>query len=396
MRVVGDGALVASLARATGTGMRDIVATIQREQDEAIRSPAGGVTLVRGGPGTGKTAVALHRAAFLLYSDRQRFAGGGVLVVGPSPVFVNYIARVLPSLGEDEVTLSSLGTLVLDVRATRHDPDDVATIKGSSRMATVLSRAVRDSPPDAPTEFRLLYRGQLLRLDRQALRRLRDSINGIGSPHNAVRRKAAGQLIQALYQQAGELFGPGWKTTREEFAEQVAERSEFIAFMRAVVAGADAGRRAAVARRRGPAAYLCERAARSRGKPRSLAAATSAQTRISVEDVALIDELDELLGSPPKRKRAVEPVRVGWGAGTRDLPRTAGGGETGVRAAGRLSRVRAHRRRRGPGRLADAVAHDRAAGLARELDDRRRPGAVGVARRSDRDPQGSRCRAARA
>jgi len=81
MRVVGDGALLASLSKATGRGMRDIVATIQREQDEAIRSPASGVTIVTGGPGTGKTAVALHRAAYLLYSDRNRFAGGGILVV---------------------------------------------------------------------------------------------------------------------------------------------------------------------------------------------------------------------------------------------------------------------------------------------------------------------------
>jgi DNA helicase IV len=88
MRVVGDGALLASLAKATGRGMRDIVATIQREQDDAIRSPASGVTIVTGGPGTGKTAVALHRAAYLLYSDRSRFAGGGILVIGPSGVFV--------------------------------------------------------------------------------------------------------------------------------------------------------------------------------------------------------------------------------------------------------------------------------------------------------------------
>src|SRR4029453_18242836 len=86
--------------------------TIQREQDEAIRSPASGVTIVTGGPGTGKTAVALHRAAYLLYSDRNGLAGGGILVVGPSGVFVNYIATVLPSLGEDTATLRSLGSLV--------------------------------------------------------------------------------------------------------------------------------------------------------------------------------------------------------------------------------------------------------------------------------------------
>ncbi len=122
MTVVGDGALLATLSKATGRGMRDIVATIQREQDEAIRSPGSGVTIVAGGPGTGKTAVALHRAAFLLYSDRSRYAGGGILVVGPSSVFVEYIGSVLPSLGEDTATLHSLGTLFPGMTRHPHRP----------------------------------------------------------------------------------------------------------------------------------------------------------------------------------------------------------------------------------------------------------------------------------
>src|SRR5438094_350944 len=107
--VVGEGALLASLSRQRGEHMRDIVATIQREQDEAIRAPAHGVTLITGGPGTGKTQVALHRAAYLLYTDRGRFADGGVLVVGPSTVFTTYISRVLPALGEDRVHLRAVG-----------------------------------------------------------------------------------------------------------------------------------------------------------------------------------------------------------------------------------------------------------------------------------------------
>src|SRR3989440_285248 len=216
MHVVGDGALVATLARATGTGMRDIVATIQKEQDEAIRSPALGVTVVRGGPGTGKTAVALHRAAFLLYADRQRFAGGGVLVVGPSPVFVTYIARVLPSLGEDDVTLSSLGSLVVGVEATRHDPDAVATVKGSLRMARVLARAAGDDPPGAPAELRMLYRGTLLRLDAQDLAGGRQTVLANGAKRNAVRPKAAGHLLDALWRQAVSLLGQSAVPAREE------------------------------------------------------------------------------------------------------------------------------------------------------------------------------------
>jgi len=316
MRVIGDGALVASLARTTGTGMRDIVATIQREQDDAIRSPAGGVTLVTGGPGTGKTAVALHRAAFLLYSDRQRFAGGGVLVLGPSPVFVTYISRVLPSLGEDEVTLASLGSLVVSTplaggAATLHDDADVATVKGSLRMARILTRAVRDNPPNCPTELRVLYRGQLLRLHRKELDQLRDAVLNGGVQRNVVRRKAAGQVLHALYLQARELLGSGYLAPREEFATEIAERREFVAFMNAWwpvltpyrvlrwLGDANALRgyangllqRAEITALAGSFAALPEPDARG-------------AVRVSVEDVALLDELDELLGAPPRRRTA--------------------------------------------------------------------------------------------
>ncbi len=101
--ITGDGALMAALTRTRGSRMRDIVATIQRHQDEAIRAPGRGVTEITGGPGTGKTVVALHRAAYLLYSERRRYEGGGVLVIGPSSAYTAYIERVLPSLGEESV-----------------------------------------------------------------------------------------------------------------------------------------------------------------------------------------------------------------------------------------------------------------------------------------------------
>ena len=130
LRVLGEGALLAALRRSRGPHMRDIVTTIQREQDEAIRAPARGVTLITGGPGTGKTQVALHRAAYLLYTDRGRFADGRILVVGPSTVFTTYISRVLPALGEDSVHLRALGELVDGVTATRRDPRRVAADQG--------------------------------------------------------------------------------------------------------------------------------------------------------------------------------------------------------------------------------------------------------------------------
>jgi DNA helicase IV len=312
MRVIGDGALVATLARTTGTGMRDIVATIQKEQDEAIRSPALGVTIVRGGPGTGKTAVALHRAAYLLYNDRQRFAGGGVLVVGPSPVFVTYIGRVLPSLGEDEVTLASLGSLVVGVAATRHDEAGVAGVKGSLRMARVLGRAVRDDPPGAPDQLRLLYRGTLLRLAREELSEVRDTVLAGNARRNAVRPKAAGHLLDALWRQAVSLLGKSAVPPREEFASDIAERREFVAFMRAWwprlrpvdvlswLAEPDQARRYGNGMLSGPEVTAL-----------TGSLAGLAEHGPSVEDVALLDELDELLGTPPAPpRRTGDPFTV--------------------------------------------------------------------------------------
>ena len=101
--------------------MRDIVATIQREQDEVIRADLAGVLVVQGGPGTGKTAVALHRAAYLLYTHRMRLAQTGVLVVGPNPVFLRYIEQVLPSLGETGAVLATVHSLFPGVRPRHHD-----------------------------------------------------------------------------------------------------------------------------------------------------------------------------------------------------------------------------------------------------------------------------------
>ena len=152
LAVLGEGALLAALTRARGANMRDIVATIQAEQDEAIRAPYQGVTIIAGGPGTGKTVVALHRAAYLLYTHRRRLTNGGVLIVGPSMLFMRYIGRVLPGLGEDAVTLKALGQVagdVLEMEATRYDGAATAALKGSLRMLTVLRRLVSDPLAEA-------------------------------------------------------------------------------------------------------------------------------------------------------------------------------------------------------------------------------------------------------
>jgi len=139
----GPGALLAALGRARTGRMGDIVATIQNEQDQIIRSPLAGVLLVQGGPGTGKTAVALHRAAYLLFTHRATLERQGVLVVGPNPLFLNYIENVLPSLGESGVTLSTIAGLVTNVEVRGVDFEEVDQLKGDVRMAKVLARALR-------------------------------------------------------------------------------------------------------------------------------------------------------------------------------------------------------------------------------------------------------------
>jgi DNA helicase IV len=143
MALGGPGALLAALGRARTGRMGDIVATIQGEQDQIIRHPLPGVLLVQGGPGTGKTAVALHRAAYLLFTYRATLERQGVLVVGPNPLFLNYIENVLPSLGESGVTLSTISGLVTNVEVSGRDSEEVDRLKGDVRMAELLARALR-------------------------------------------------------------------------------------------------------------------------------------------------------------------------------------------------------------------------------------------------------------
>ncbi|SCL70385.1 HelD family protein [Micromonospora chersina] len=333
MAVVGDGALLATLSRATGHGMRDIVSTIQREQDEAIRSPGNGVTIVSGGPGTGKTAVALHRAAYLLYSDRARYAGGGILVVGPSSVFVQYIASVLPSLGEETATLHSLGSLFPGLSATRTDPPEVAAVKGSLRMRRVLERAVRDAVPDSPTELRLLYRGELLRLERAELDAIRDRTLSRGARRNEVRRAAFDAVLAALWAQARTLR-IGRLPEQPAFEDEIIERPEFREFLKAWwprlhprhvldwLARPERLRRYAGGVLSGAEIRLLTQAYRS-----------LAAEGLTIADVALLDELDALLGKPVQRARPKrDPFQLA--GGVRELS-TAADRQRAARAAAR-------------------------------------------------------------
>jgi hypothetical protein len=335
--VVGDGALMASLGRARSHSMRDIVSSIQAEQDEVIRAPAAGATLVTGGPGTGKTAVALHRAAYLLYQDRRRYGvavsrsdanrggggrrAGGILVVSPTALLVSYTEGVLPSLGEEgQVAIRAVGSLADGVEADGYDSPEAARVKGSARLALVLRRAARLAldGPATPAELRITHRGEVLRLDARALDSLRGSVFGnSGTPVNLLRPRARRLLTEALWKRFTERRGPAaarlgreeLEREHEDFAERIADEERFHEFLEAwwppltprqVLARLAADRR------------LLSRASRRvlTQDETELLAGSWRTGSVTVADVALLDELGVLLAEPaaPRPLREVDPV----------------------------------------------------------------------------------------
>lgn len=201
----GEAALLATLTAQRTGRMGDIVATIQAEQDRIIRSDLRGVLVVQGGPGTGKTAVALHRAAYLLYSFREKLASSGVLIVGPSRSFLQYIEAVLPSLGESGVVLASVGQLYPGVDTSYEEAPAVAVLKGSAEMADLLARAVR-SRQRVPNETQIVdVNGEQLSIEPQLIRTAMQRAWDTRKPHNVARvtfnKVALGSLARVLAEQ---------------------------------------------------------------------------------------------------------------------------------------------------------------------------------------------------
>ncbi len=193
--VVGEGALLAALDQERTGRMRDIVATIQAEQDEAIRADLTGILIVAGGPGTGKTAVALHRAAYLLYTHRKRLASQGVLLVGPSPIFLRYIDEVLPSLGEDEVSLATPSALKPRMRVRGNESVAAAAVKGDARMAKVIAAAIGDRERPMPRDVIIALDGYVLRLRRRDSARIVERAHARRGSHNERRPFVAGMVL---------------------------------------------------------------------------------------------------------------------------------------------------------------------------------------------------------
>ena len=194
----GPGALLSALGQARTGHMSDIIGTIQREQDEIIRSPLPGVLVVQGGPGTGKTAVALHRAAYLLYTHRFPLERQGVLVVGPNPLFLRYIEQVLPSLGETGVSLSTVSGLVPEVRVRGADDPAVAKLKGDARMVKVLVRAVRTRQRPLRGDTEIPFGAGVLRLRARVTEEIVAAARRRPGTHNARRRYVEAQVVRAL------------------------------------------------------------------------------------------------------------------------------------------------------------------------------------------------------
>ncbi|MFF1420602.1 HelD family protein [Streptomyces sp. NPDC058280] len=386
LAVIGDGALMAALGQARSHTMRDIVSSIQAEQDLVIRAPAASVTEVMGGPGTGKTAVALHRAAYLLYQDRRRYAGG-ILVVSPTPLLVAYTEGVLPSLGEEgQVAIRAVGSLVDGAEATAYDEPAVARVKGSARMLKVLRNASRgalegattaagnrggrggrgrhqagrsgqagqpgqlafgddeasgtgsgtgtgtpgggrDDTPAGPVpadRLRVVAFGRRLELEAEELHRIRHSVLSGTAPVNLLRPRARRLLLDALWSKSGAAARAGEYVSKGDaelaaelrggFDDDITSEDSFLEFLNAwwpeltprgvLAAMADERRLGRWSRR-----------VLNQGETRRLARSLKrlgpeGKGPLSVHDVALLDELETLLGSPPRprKRRELDPL----------------------------------------------------------------------------------------
>ena len=320
--IIGEGALMAALQRSRGRHMRDIVATIQAEQDEAIRAEARGVTVISGGPGTGKTVVALHRAAYLLYSNRRRFERGGILVVGPSSLYMNYIERVLPSLGEDSVTLRAIGAVASDslgLVADRNDDAAAATIKGSLRMAPLLQRLVNlpliDPGPDG-VRLRVTVKGEVLGLEGPALARIRAEVL---ARHKVNRGRAAAEqaLLKALVAQVPDEID----LERDVVEDLITSSAQWRMFVNAWWPSLSPTE---VLRRLDDADIVRQVAVGMLDADAQRVLTDSfAATTWSVADMALLDELASLLGPAPVDDDDEQPVFIEGGTATPELVTTA-------------------------------------------------------------------------
>ena len=315
----GEGALMSALSSARSGRMGDIVATIQGEQDRVIRASDRGILVIQGGPGTGKTAVALHRAAYLLYTQREKLERSGVLIIGPSRTFLRYIEQVLPSLGESGVVQMTIGDIVPGLSAQDDDPVDIAAIKGRAAFSRILREAVRLIPrlPDRDQVLQVWNRRVTLRVKdvQEALSRARRS----GRPHNVARESFAMGLMELL---AGRLIveaGDASSTADidpDDLRTWMSEIRDSVDARRAINLAWMPTQAPAFLRKLWSRPDLLAQANRKAGTPLSLEDLSllyRAQDKpLTISDIPLIDELEELLGTldlASAQKRRAEEQR---------------------------------------------------------------------------------------
>ena len=315
----GEGALMSALSSARSGRMGDIVATIQGEQDRVIRASDRGILVVQGGPGTGKTAVALHRAAYLLYTQRERLERSGVLIIGPSRTFLRYIEQVLPSLGESGVVQMTIGDIVPGLSAQDDDPVDITAIKGRAAFSRILREAVRLIPrlPDRDQVLQVWNRRVTLRVKdvQEALSRARRS----GRPHNVARESFAMGLMELL---AGRLIveaGDASSTADidpDDLRTWMSEIRDSVDARRAINLAWMPTQAPAFLRKLWSRPDLLAQANRKAGTPLSLEDLSllyrAQDEPLTISDIPLIDELEELLGTldlASAQKRRAEEQR---------------------------------------------------------------------------------------
>ena len=325
----GDAVLLAALNSVRTGRMSDIVQTIQAEQDRIIRAPHRGVLVVEGGPGTGKTAVALHRAAYLLYAYREQLARRAVLIVGPNPAFLGYIGEVLPSLGETGVLLATTAELFPGVIATGTDTPEAAAVKGRLSMARVLAEelADRQALPPGPVEIVHEDYGTLV-LDQDAVHEARQRARDTGLPHNLARPDFAFRIIDVLTEQlAGRLGEDPLGGPNLLDATDVAQLGKEIATSPEVQAAIDSLWPAL-----SPQGFLADFLADPRRLGERDAAAVrrpgprtgaDAPVEWTPADVPLLDEAAELLGEDDTAARVVaareKTERIAYAQGVLEL-----------------------------------------------------------------------------
>ncbi len=318
----GDAALLAAVNAPRGDGMRDIVATIQAEQDQIIRLDHQGVLVIEGGPGTGKTVVALHRVAYLLYTQRKQIERHGVLVVGPNSAFLNHIGRVLPSLGESDVVFMTTGDLVPGLRVTAEDTSKAARLKGSLKILDVLAAAVADRQrlPEHPLPIELV--DVTVRIDAETAEWARDEARASRLPHNEARAVFRDIVTYVLTERAIGRIGQGWLTRKDREAwEQL--RADLLAEL------ADNDKFIAALDELWPILTPETLLAQLYMSPERLRVAGADQALLradgdawTVSDVPLLDELVDLLGRDKPADQAAERERkaeAAYAAGVLDL-----------------------------------------------------------------------------